>query len=356
MFGHSPIAAAPFGALGESTPIVALSGIAPTSAIGDLTTAYQLTASGVVEADGIGDLTTAYFATLVGVSEADGIGALSVGLNVAAVSVVEVNAFGGLSTSTTIAPIAVVNPTVESGRIGDLSTAIVISTASLVSWPIASQRFGSASVAPGQVVLLGVGEDEAPAPILSAVVGTPTVFYIIRGLSMGSEGAIGSMAITGDQTLSFSGAERGGISFPGISEVVETPGFRAFENGETAVLPFGGIVAWKASTGTAVTRSLAQKPTATNLFDIAGVVAGVNTEGENVPASSLGFLYTRGMAQALVIGHASLTAGSVVEGVAGQYHLQYASSQGAVNQFVIHEDHTSVGAVALKMVNVKVAI
>ena len=60
MFGHSPIAASPFGALGDSTPIISLSGIASTSAIGDLTTAYYLTASGVAEADGIGALTLSY--------------------------------------------------------------------------------------------------------------------------------------------------------------------------------------------------------------------------------------------------------------------------------------------------------
>jgi hypothetical protein len=355
MFGHSPIATSPFGALGDSTPIIVLSGIAPTSVIGDLTTAYHLTAISVAEADGFGDLTTGYLATLVGVADLDGLGALTVTSHMLASGVAEADGFGDLTTSYTVAPIGVVNPTLEIGRIGDLSTAIAISAISLVSWPVPSQRFGLADVVPGTVVLLGVGEDEL-APILSAVAGTPTVFYVIRGLSMGSDVGIGSMGVTGDQTLSFSGAKRGGISFPGIAEIVETPGFRAFENGESGVLPFGGIVAWKASTGTTVTRSLAEKLTATNVFDIAGVVAGVNTEGENVPPGGFGFLYTRGMTQVLVIGHASLTAGSVVEGTAGQYHLQYASSQAAVNQFVIHEDHTSVGAVALKMVNVKVAI
>ena len=173
---------------------------------------------------------------------------------------------------------------------------------------------------------------------------------------MGSEAGIGSMGLTGDQTLSFSGAERADRSFPGISEIADSPGFKPFQNGESEVLPFGGVVAWKASTGSAAARTLVQKPTATNLYDIAGVVAGMGAEGQNVGAGAMGFLYARGVVQVRVIGHASLTAGSVVEGVAGQYYLQYASSQSAVNQFVIHEDHTSVGTVALKMVNVKVAI
>ena len=356
MFGHSPIAASPFGALGDSTSVVSLVGIASTSAIGDLTTAYHVTASGVSEADGIGDLSTGYYATLSGVTDPGGIGSLAISYIVSAAGVVEADGIGGLSLSYTIHP----GGLASSLAIGDLSTSVIIAPTSVVAWtPHGSNepdRFGLAAIAPGQVIVAGVGEFEEGETVSDAVVGTPSVLYVIRGLSMGSEVAIGSMSLTGDQTLSFSGAERWGRSFPGIAEITDSPGFRPFQNGESEVLPFGGVMAWKASTGSAAARTLAQKPTATNLYNIAGGVAGMSAEGQNVGAEALGFLYVRGMAQVRVIGHASLTAGSVVEAVAGQYYLQYASSQSAVNQFVIHEDHTSVGTVALKMVNVKVAI
>ena len=354
MFGHSPIAASPFVALGDSTPVVSLVGIASTSAIGDLTTAYHVTASGVSEADGIGDLSTGYYATLSGVTDPGGIGSLSISYIVSAAGVVEADGIGDLSTSYIVAPFGVENPTPESERIGDLTTAFVIVAPSVAE----TDLFGGLTVIAGPVIVQGVGEfeDEEGGAASEAVAGTPTVFYVVRGLSMGSEAGIGSMGLTGDQTLSFSGAEREGYSFPGIAEITDSPGFKPFQNGESEVLPFGGVMAWKASTGSAAARTLAQKPTATNLYDIAGVVAGMNAEGQNVGAGAMGFLYTRGVVQVRVIGHASLTAGSVVEGVAGQYYLQYASSQSAVNQFVIHEDHTSVGTVALKMVNVKVAI
>lgn len=358
MFGHSPIAASPFGALGDSTPIISLAGIASTSAIGDLTTAYRVTASGVVEADGIGDLSTGYYATLSGVTDPGGIGSLTISYIVSAAGVVEADGIGGLSLS-----YAIHLGGVESSlAIGSLTTSSIILPIPVVAWtPHGSNepdRFGLAAVAPGQVIVAGVGEfeDEEGGAASDAVAGTPLVFYVIRGLSMGSESAIGSMSLTGAQTLSYSGAERRGRSFPGIAEITDEPGFAPFVNGESEVLPFGGIVSWKASTGSAAARTLAQKPTATNLYDIAGVVAGMSAEGQNVGAEALGFLYVRGMAQVRVIGHASLTAGSVVEAVAGQYYLQYGSSQSPVNQFVIHEDHTSVGTVALKMVNVKVAI
>ena len=116
------------------------------------------------------------------------------------------------------------------------------------------------------------------------------------------------------------------------------------------------MVAWKGASGAGNARELAQKPTATNIYDLAGIVAGAGYEGTNVAASDYGQLYVGGMCQVRVLGHASLTAGSVLEAVAGQYYLQYVSSPTQANQFVIHEDHTSAGTEALKMVNVKIVL
>ena len=199
--------------------------------------------------------------------------------------------------------------------------------------------------------------DFSPTGIAStAALGTPAIAYILAPKSFGPEILVGAPSVAGDATLSFNSEYQQRQLFSMTREVVDLPRTRPFKNAESELLYFGSIVAWKHNSGAGAVRELAAKPTSDNLYDLAGVVAGATVEGSNVSSDDYGHLYVGGMCQVRVIGHASLTAGSVLEAVAGQYYLQYVSSPGQTNQFVIHEDHTSAGTVALKMVNVKIAL
>jgi len=357
MLGHFPIAGAPIAARGgPSVQPIALAGVASTAAYGSpaLTTgAVAIVASGW-SSTAYGSPTIvpgAVGITLPGLASSSAYGspAITVGaVDIAMTGLAPGAAYGALVITTGAVNIALTGLATTRG----LGVPTVLPPHSYITLPGLATGAGLGSPA------IGVG---AVNIALAAIAGTspmgsPALAYVIQVQSLGPGVVPGAPAVAGDSTLSYNTAYQPRRAFSSISTVMDVPRARPFKNSETEILHFGSVVAWKHNSGAGAVRELTAKPTASNIYDLAGVVAGAGMEGTNVAASDYGQLYIGGMCQVRVLGHASLTAGSVLEAVAGQYYLQYVSSPTQGNQFVIHEDHTSVGTEALKMVNVKIAL
>ena len=357
---------------------IVVSGLASTAAYGSPTVTpgtATIVPSGLASTAAYGALTITTGPVVVvpsSVSSAAAFGAATItpgAVTVVPIGVASAAAFGALVVvppPSSVSPTGIAStaaygsPTVTPGAViieaTGLSSAVAFGGAELTRFfNISGSGIASTAAYGSPVVTATV--DFSPTGIAStAALGTPGIAYILAPKSFGPEILVGSPSVAGDATLSYNTAYQPRRAFNSISSVMDVPRARPFKNAESEILYFGSIVAWKHDSGAGAVRELAAKPTANNLYDLAGVVAGAGMEGTNVASADYGQLYVGGMCQVRVIGHASLTAGSVLEAVAGQYYLQYVASPGQTNQFVIHEDHTSAGTVALKMVTVKIAL
>ena len=357
MFGNHAIAGAALAALGGlSVQPITLSGMVSSAGYGSPSVApgpVAIAASGWTSgAYGSPSITTGpVVLVLPGTASSAAYGSLGIStgvVNIALPGQASAAAYGNSAIAAGAVDIALTGLATAHG----LGAPTILPPHSYVTLPGLATGAGLGSLA----VDVGAVNVALASIVGTSPVGSPALAYVIQVQSLGPGVVPGAPALTGDTTLSYNSSYQARRTFGAISSVVDLAKVRAVKNGETEILYFGYVVAWKAASGAGAVRELVQKPTASNVYDLAGVVAGSSTvEGTNIAASDYGRVYLGGMCQVLVLGHASLTAGSVLEAVAGQYYLQYVSSPTQGNQFVIHEDHTSAGTEALKMVNVKIA-
>lgn len=137
----------------------------------------------------------------------------------------------------------------------------------------------------------------------------------------------------------------------GISDVEDKPTFLPFLNGAGQSLAIGSVVCWKTDP---LRRRVAEVANAFNRYSPAGVVVR-----QAVAKNEFGWLIQQGpVVNALVLGAADLTYGTVLDVVPGQVYLQGTTSvltAGARYHFRILENHLT-SAVQLKRVRVDCSI
>jgi len=143
---------------------------------------------------------------------------------------------------------------------------------------------------------------------------------------------------------------RGKFVFPVVSEVLDEPRIRPFQNASGASLDAGDVQAWVLGTGG---RKTTQNVSAANIAAIAGVVAGSSAEGESVSDNGYGQLFTQGVVDVLVEGTVAIAAGDILKAVAGQkYLVKDASTATPLNgrpMFVAMEAYSTASAAKIKV-------